>query len=83
MLKTLTLAFLAVGALTVIRIQPAAAGSCTYVGVTASGARVPGVSATGHGPRGCIRAKRRCLRRLNVPGGTCVGVVIFDSTVIR
>lgn len=47
--------------------QPAFAASCTYVAIDATGTVVN--EATGHGPRGCKRAKRRCQRR---SGLTCV-----------
>lgn len=44
--------------------QLAFATSCTYVAIDSSTGDVV-VSATGHGPRGCKRAKRRCQRRAN------------------
>jgi len=44
--------------------QPALAVSCTYVAMDQSTGDIVS-SATGHGPRGCKRAKRRCERRAN------------------
>lgn len=45
----------------IMGVKPAIAASCTFVALDGTGTVVESV--TGHGPRGCKRAKRRCERR--------------------
>ena len=53
--------------------EQASAGRCVVVGVSlATGQPIPGAAAIGHGPRGCIRALRRCNRRIQGYNGVCV-----------